>query len=217
MLYVTGDLHGDYDALSERQLGQLKKGDVLLVAGDFGFIWDNSDKEIKMLKKLAKKKYTILFAEGAHENFSKLREYEEVPLCSGTARRIADNIYCLNRGELYSVEGKTLFALGGGLDPHAGQDDVPDPLALPSDDELEYAVANIQEQGRKVDLILTHEAPASVKRLIDRSATVNDLNIFLDTVLHNTRYGQWFFGSLHQDRRLSEQLICVFEEVHKIP
>lgn len=214
MIYITGDTHGDIEIFSERRLGHLKKGDTLIVTGDFGFIWDNSKEEIKNLKKLSKKKFDILFVEGAHENFDRLKEFEEVTLHEGKARKILDNVYCLERGELYLIEGRTVFALGGGLPPEA---DVTEPSpSLPTDEELEYAVVNIQEQHRHLDLIITHEAPASVKRLIDRNAAINDLNIFLDTVMHNTRYGKWYFGSLHEDRALSENLICVFEEVHKL-
>lgn len=214
MIYITGDTHGDIEIFSERRLGQLKKGDTLIVTGDFGFIWDNSKEEIKNLKKLSKKKFDILFVEGAHENFDRLKEFEEVTLHEGKARKILDNVYCLERGELYLIEGRTVFALGGGLPPEA---DVTEPSpSLPTDEELEYAVVNIQEQHRHLDLIITHEAPASVKRLIDRNAAINDLNIFLDTVMHNTRYGKWYFGSLHEDKALSENLICVFEEVHKL-
>ena len=113
MIYITGDTHGDIEIFNERRLGHLKKGDTLIVTGDFGFIWDNSKKEIKNLKKLEKKKFDILFVEGAHENFELLKGYEEVPLHGGTAKKIADNVYCLNRGELYSIEDKTIFALGG--------------------------------------------------------------------------------------------------------
>ena len=213
MIYITGDTHGDYEIFNERRLGQLKKGDTLIIAGDFGFIWDNSKEEIKNLKKLSKKKFDILFVEGAHENFERLKEYEEVPLHEGTARRIADNVYCLNRGELYRIEDTTIFAMGGGLSPEADQ--TQESPSMPTDEELEYAVVNLQEQRRHVDLIITHEAPASVKRMIDRSAEINDLNIFLDTVMHNTRYRKWYFGSLHTDRAVSENLICVFEEVYK--
>ena len=214
MIYITGDTHGDYEIFNERGLGHLKKGDILIITGDFGFIWDNSKEEIKNLKKLSKKKFDILFVEGAHENFERLKKFEEVPLYGGTARKIGDNIYCLNRGELYRIEDKTIFALGGGLPPEA--DETEHAPSLPTDEELEYAVVNIEEQRRRVDLIITHEAPASVKRLIDRSASINDLNIFLDTVMHNARYRKWYFGSLHEDRAVSEKLICVFEEVHKI-
>ncbi len=215
MIYVTGDIHGDYESLMDRPLGRLKKGDKLIVTGDFGFVWDNSNKEISNLKKLGKKKYDILFVEGAHENFERLREYPEVDLYQGKGYKLDHNIYCLKRGEIYMIDGKSVLALGGGLPPY---DDEPreDPPSMPTDEELKYAVDNIQQNRRRVDLIVTHEPPASVKRLIDRSATVNDLNIFLDTVMKNTRYGKWYFGALHQDRAVSENLICVFEDVHRV-
>ncbi|WP_407384075.1 metallophosphoesterase [Ruminococcus sp.] len=213
MIYITGDTHGDYEIFNERRLGHLKKNDTLIITGDFGFIWDNSKEELKNLKKLSKKKFEILFVEGAHENFELLQGYEEVPLHEGTARKIADNIYCLNRGELYRIGDKTIFALGGGLPPEA--DETEEAASLPTDEELEYAVVNLQEQHRYIDLIITHEAPASVKRMIDRRAGINDLNIFLDTVMHNTRWQKWYFGSLHEDRAISENLICVFEEVYR--
>ena len=87
---------------------------------------------------------------------------------------------------------------------------------MPTDEELEYAIVNIEEQRHRLDIIITHEAPASVKRMINRNASINDLNIFLDTVMHNTLFHKWYFGSLHVDRQLSNQLICVFEDVHKI-
>ena len=213
MIYITGDTHGDIEVFNERRLSQLKKGDTLIITGDFGFIWDNSKEEIKNLKKLAKKKYDILFVEGTHENFERLKEFEEVKFHEGTARKIADNIYCLNRGELYLIEDHTIFALGGGLPPEA--DETEASPSLPTDEELEYAVVNIEEQRHRVDIIITHEAPASVKRMINRGASINDLNIFLDTVMHNTRYQKWYFGSLHEDRQISPHLISVFEEVHK--
>ena len=213
MIYITGDIHGDYETFSERRLGQLKKGDTLIITGDFGFIWNNSKEEIKSLNKLSKKKFDILFVEGTHENFERLKEFEEVPFHEGTAKKIRENIYCLNRGELYAIEGKTIFALGGGVPPEV--DDPDNCISLPTDEEMEYGFVNLREQHRRVDLIITHEAPASIKRLIDRGAMINDLNLFLDSVMHNTRYDKWYFGSLHEDRAISDRLICVFEEVHR--
>ena len=130
------------------------------------------------------------------------------------AKKIADNIYCLNRGELYLIEDKTIFALGGGLPPEADETEARPHCRrmrswnMPSSTSKNSATA--------VDIIITHEAPASVKRMIDRNASINDLNIFLDTVLHNTRYQKWYFGSLHEDRQISNNLICVFEEVHRV-
>ena len=214
MIYVTGDIHGDYDALNARQLRQIKRGDKLIVTGDFGFIWDNSKTELKNFVRLTRKKFDILFVEGAHENFELLKQYGEVDLYCGKGYKLAHNIYCLKRGEVYRIDGKTVFALGGGLDPYA--QDLGESPSMPTDEELKYAVESIQSHRRRVDLIVTHEAPASVKKLIDKNASINDLNIFLDTVMHNTAYGKWYFGSLHEDRRVSDQLICVFEEIHRV-
>lgn len=215
MIYVTGDMHGQPEVFNERKLGQIKKNDTLIVTGDFGFVWNESKEELKNLKKLSKKKYTIAFVEGAHENLDLIRQHEEVDWCGGRAYRIMPNIYCLKRGELYELEGRRLFALGGGLPPFEDQGDE-NPPSMPEEEELNRAVETLQKVHREVDLIITHEAPASVKKLIDRRAAINDLNIFLDTVLHNTRCGKWFFGSLHQDRMISNNLICVFEDVYGV-
>ena len=55
MVYVTGDFHGEYKRFSAPEYGRLKKGDTLIVCGDFGFVWENTDKEKKQLKKIGKK------------------------------------------------------------------------------------------------------------------------------------------------------------------
>ena len=52
MICVMGDTHGDYSRFSHRSVKQLKKGDFLIICGDFGFVWDGSDREKAMLKKI---------------------------------------------------------------------------------------------------------------------------------------------------------------------
>ncbi|MBQ4129567.1 MAG: metallophosphoesterase [Ruminococcus sp.] len=219
MVYITGDIHADIKDFESRSINKLKKGDVLIITGDFGFIWDNSKTELKNIKKLSKKKFTILFVEGVHENFELLEQYEEAEIFLSKAKKIADNIYCLNRGEIYTIENKTYFCLGGGEveDPieNSGSD-LLNQKSMPTDEQLQYAVDNLQKANKKVDIIITHEAPASVKRLIRRDSNVNDINMFLDTLLHNVRYKKWYFGSLHTDRVLSEQLCCVWQDVIKV-
>lgn len=219
MIYITGDIHGDLGDIESRSISKIKKGDILIVTGDFGFLWNNSKSELKSLKKLSKKKFTILFVEGVHENFDMINEHEEIELYGNFAKKITDNIYCLKRGVVYTIEGKSVFTLGGGTvdDPIEKADS--DPLndkAMPTDEELQEAVNNLQGIGKKVDIIITHEAPASVKRLIRRDSSINDLNIFFDTLLHNVKYKMWYFGSLHTDRALSTNMTCVWQNVIKV-
>ena len=38
MVYVTGDLHGEWARFRARGIRRLKRNDTLLVCGDFGFL-----------------------------------------------------------------------------------------------------------------------------------------------------------------------------------
>ena len=49
MVYVTGDLHGEYARFSDPTFRRLKKGDTLIVCGDFGFLWKGEKKEEALL------------------------------------------------------------------------------------------------------------------------------------------------------------------------
>lgn len=114
MIYVTADLHGDATRLRTKEIRRLKKGDTLIVLGDFGFLWQGTPKEKKLLKKLGKKKYQILFLDGAHENFDLLEQYPVEEWGGGQVRRIDGNLRYLMRGQVYVIEGKRIFTMGGG-------------------------------------------------------------------------------------------------------
>lgn len=74
MVYITGDTHGDLSMFKNPKLKKLTDDDILIICGDFGFLWDGSEKEKKAIQALCKKKYTICFVDGAHENFDMLSE-----------------------------------------------------------------------------------------------------------------------------------------------
>ena len=72
MIFVTGDTHGDLHRFDNPVVKKMRKEDMLIICGDFGFIWEGNEQERKILEKLGKKKYQILFVDGAHENFDLL-------------------------------------------------------------------------------------------------------------------------------------------------
>ena len=117
MLYVTGDTHGDYERFTSSALKKLKKGDTLFICGDFGFIWDGSKNEEKLLKKIGKLKYNVCFIDGTHENFELLRSYEVSEFKGGKVHHITGNLYHLMRGQVYDFDGVSVFAMGGGESP----------------------------------------------------------------------------------------------------
>ena len=201
MIYITGDIHGRREILKKRFRG-LKKDDVLLVAGDFGFIWDGSQKERKFLEKMAKR--PVLFIDGTNENYSLLEKYPIVDFCKGKARHICGRLYQLLRGECYEFGNATLFAFGG-AETDADMADADEEAARhvqPTLEQLKNGVGSVSARDGKVDYFVTHEAPATIK------ATVTDnrggaLNEYFDRLMKACRFSGWYFGCYHTDRSIA--------------
>lgn len=80
-VYVTGDVHGRAEygasrfAFKSWPLGRtLTRDDVVIVAGDFGFVWDGSNAERYWLDWFESKPWTTCFVDGNHENHHALAE-----------------------------------------------------------------------------------------------------------------------------------------------
>lgn len=96
-------------------------------------------KEQKILKQLGKRKYNICFIDGTHENFSLLNGYGVSEWNGGKVHKIYDNLYHLMRGQVYNIDGKSVFTMGGGESPDIdirSENDGWSRDEIPSQDEL---------------------------------------------------------------------------------
>ena len=163
LICITGDLHGDFNRLCTPELKKLKSRDVLIVCGDFGFVWDGSKEEQKILKKIGKHRYDTLFVEGCHDNYDLLKEYPVVAYKGGKARKISGNLYQLMRGEIYEIDGRSVFAFGGGDSKDQALDLSQEGKAFweeeqPSVQETQHALGQLAAHRNRVDLVVTHDA-----------------------------------------------------------
>lgn len=213
MIYVTGDIHGDRSRLAPSALRALKKGDVLIVAGDFGFIWDDSKSERKYLESLGKRDYEIWFLDGAHENFELLNSYEVIPRLGGRMRQIGMGLYHLPRGEIYTVEGCRIFVMGGGsLAETADFESVGS--NIPDREELTEAARRIAASGYETDYIITHEPPGKTKDWLSAGAApLTSLSVWLDELEKRCKYKKWYFGSVHRDVSVSDRQTAVYRNI----
>ena len=223
MVYITGDIHGDLSFFKNPKLKKLNDDDFLIVCGDFGFLWNNSEAEKKAIEKLSKKKYTICFVDGAHENFDMLNSYHPYMFKGATAHKISPNIFHLMRGEVFNLCGKTFFCMGGGesddiemrsdSDSHWNEE-------MPNAGELQNGADNLKDYDYKVDYIITHEPPALAKDFIrlhtNTQMKLSPLNTYLQELMKNVEYDHWYFGSLHIDLPISKKMTSVFNEIIKI-
>ncbi len=216
MIYVTGDTHGDIKRFKKRELKKLNKKDYLIICGDFGFLWDESEEEKEKLEFLKSLKFTILFVDGTHENFDMIESYPTVDFCQGKATRIARNIFHLQRGEIYNIDGKFIFTFGGGVSSDLQQimdSGTWQERELPTEEEMIKAVNKLKSFNCEVDYIITHETSATYKHKIWHNCQKNPVNDFLERLSTEVRYDKWFFGNLHVDFVVAENAFAVFEEI----
>ncbi|NLG92705.1 MAG: hypothetical protein GX485_03965 [Clostridiales bacterium] len=217
MIYITGDTHGEMCRFESRAVKKLKKGDTLIVCGDFGFLWDGGPKEQKNLRKLGKKKYNLLFLDGTHENFDLLDKYPVTEWNGGLVQNISGNLYHLMRGQVYTIEGKKIFTFGGGESTEkqiriaAGKWWERE---MPSLEEMAVGVKNLSAVGMAVDFIVTHEpAPRVMTNTVNPPENTNQLEAYFEQLTKQVKFEKWFFGSLHIDRKITYRNYAVFEEV----
>ncbi len=223
MVYITGDTHGDLSFFKSPKLKKLTEDDTLIICGDFGFLWDGSEAEKKNIKALEKKKYTICFVDGVHENFDILNSYHPYRFKGGTAHKIASNVYHLMRGEIFTIEKKNFFVMGGGESEDADMREEGKTYwkeEMPSAQELLEGARNLKDIDYQIDYVLTYEAPAIAKDFIrlhtNQEMHLTPLNIYLQELMKSVEYRHWYFGSLHMDLPISKKMTAVFNDVIKL-
>ena len=220
MVYVTGDMHGDVARVNARSLRRLKKGDTLIICGDFGFVWDSDPKNRKILESLGSRRYTVCFLDGTHENYDLLSTYRETVWKGGRVHRISGNLFHLMRGQVFYIDGLTFFAFGGG--ESADKEMRVEHQTwwreeLPSPEEMTEGAENIDANNCCVDVILTHEPPSLVKSSMllrcGRIDRVNKLNGYLEELNRTCRFQRWYFGCMHEDRLITPVHVAVFNHI----
>lgn len=221
MVYVTGDTHGDIRRFNDPRLRKLKKGDTLIVCGDFGFIWDGTRGEERVLKYLGRKRYNICFIDGTHENFDLLNNYPTAMWNGGKVHEISGNVRHLMRGQVYTLEGRRYFTMGGGESADFEirvEHNRWSKEELPTKSELLAAAKAVEKTGGKIDIIITHEPPQKIKAFLQlkenrEAVRVTGLNTFFDELAAFCEFKRWFFGSLHEDKYISTTHIGVFHNI----
>jgi predicted phosphodiesterase len=223
MIYITGDTHGDYKRFSSQKLKRLRSGDTLIICGDFGFVWNGDNNEHKLLAELSSREYTICFIDGTHENFDLLEEYNITDFCGGKARRLGKNLYHLMRGEIYEIEDKSIFVMGGGESPdveYRFRTEGYSRKEIPTQSELIAGANKLRDRNMKVDYIITHEPSSKTKQFLTMNnigeQRITVLNAYFDKIFESCKFSKWYFGSMHIDKAISESQYAVFEKIREI-
>ena len=178
----------------------------MIICGDFGAIWDGSAEDEYLLKWYQEKPWTTLFIDGNHENFDLLEIYPITEWNGGKVQFINDSVIHLMRGQVYEINDKTIFTMGGAKSIDRGPATYTEeydihkiwwPQENITDADMEEAWRNLDRVNNKVDYIVTHEVPISVA--MQMGYFDNDMNrMKLEQIKNTVSYEMWFAGHWHR-------------------
>lgn len=246
-VWITGDCHGKFNRFTRKQREKLdiKSDDYVIICGDVGLLWTD-DKEFQYNLEFFKTiPFTILWVAGNHDNYNMIEQYPLSDWHGGKVRQIIPNkVIYLERGQIYDIEGKTFFCLGG-ASSHDIEDGILDRTSpdfkeklkllkrlkkkhyrilneswwsqeLPSEEELTKALLTIQVVGDKVDYVITHCCSSRVEELLG-CKNHDRLTDFFNYIDAFVEFKHWYFGHYHQDCVMSdEKHTVVYRKFRKV-
>ena len=243
MIYITGDTHSDFSRFTEENFliqSEMTKDDYIIICGDFGGVWtfeEDSRREKEALDWLNNKSFTTLFVDGNHENYTRLYNYPIEEWKGGKVHKIRDSVLHLMRGEIFDIDNKRIFAFGGARS-HDIQDGILNldeeekiyeyrkrgayfrirdflwwDLELPTNQEMENGIENLEKINYKVDYIISHCCPTSIQALINSTYKRDILTDYLQQISEKCTFKRWYFGHYHDYKQVISQFTLLYENI----
>ena len=242
MIYITGDCHSDFSKFETDRFPiqtEMTKNDYVIICGDFGGVWtfEESSREKEALDWLNNKNFTTLFIDGNHENYTRLYNYPIEEWKGGKVHKIRDSVLHLMRGEIFDIDNKKIFAFGGAKS-HDIQDGILNldeeekiyeyrkrgayfrirnfswwDLELPTNQEMENGIENLEKINYKVDYIISHCCPTSIQALINPIYKRDILTDYLQQISEKCTFKRWYFGHYHDYKQVNSQFTLLYEDI----
>lgn len=88
---------------------------------------------------------------------------------------------------------------------------------LPSEDEFKHAVYTLEKYNYNVDFVITHCAPQSIaEKLYNAPIKPDKLTMYFDELLGKINFRYWFFGHYHEDRKINDKFILLYDQIIRI-
>lgn len=222
-IFITGDTHGSLGLkrLSNKNFPiakTLTKEDVVIICGDAGFMWNNSN-EMKYWDDWTEDRpFTIISVFGNHSNYDLLRTIPISEWQGAKVRRVRPHVMYIETGEIFTFNDLSFFVMNGAASIDKGSRKEGKswwPQEIPSYQEFEYAANNLRAYNMKVDYILSHTTSNRTIQKFDKWYPQFDpVTNFLDKfVEEEVDYKINFFGHFHQDRTIDERHILLYNDI----
>lgn len=86
---------------------------------------------------------------------------------------------------------------------------------LPSQEEMDRGLRELEKYGNRVDYIVSHCAPQDVLSAAGFFGS-DPLTIYFNTIARSTAFNRWFFGHYHDNRQILTKWVMLYEQVVRI-
>ncbi len=214
MIYFTSDLHGEWNFKGFREyLSKAGKDDLLIILGDVGLSFEKTEENREFTEKFLATDKNIAIVDGNHENFDFLNSFPEKEWKGGKVKRLTPTIVLLQRGEIYTIEGKTFFTFGGCKSSEKWKE-----MGLwyfgeePTELEISLAHDNFKKRGNKVDYILTHK----YERVPAETGHFGALEELIQFINKNVSFEKWYAGHYHLNEKVDDKHRYIYDELVEI-
>jgi len=234
MIFITGDTHGTFnmsklDVFAVGDGKNLTKNDFVIIAGDFGVIWDASEtmKEKRTIHEYNCFPFTTLFVDGNHENHDRLDRLPTEEKFGSDVGVVSESIFHLRRGRIYEIDGKKIWTMGGGfsIDKVRRKEFISWwKQELPSMAEMMKGVEVLEDAGKEVDFIVTHASPRAAFEFLNTKKALAFKDVkeelefqeYLQDVACEVKFKKWFFGHLHIDLEIDKNFTSLYNVVREM-
>jgi len=212
MIYFASDPHGGENTEGIRRFLELSQpSDLLILLGDVGLRFQDTEENRRFDEWFLSLDRQIAMVDGNHENNAYLASFPEDTWGGAPVHRLSPHIVHLKRGNVYTVEGKTFFVMGGCKSSARWKE-----MGLwyegeePSEEELALGYRSLAARNNQVDYILTHryvdyrqEPEGSCPPL-----TLEGLTRYID---ENVTFRHWYAGHNHVPARPDDRHTIVYD------
>ena len=211
MIYLLSDLHGGESMAGINEyLNVSQDGDLLIILGDIGLAFENTQENQRFTEFFLSIKKNIAFIDGNHENFQYINGFPEDDWNGGKVHRLTEHIVHMQRGNVFTIAGKTFFAFGGcKSSPKWKEQGLWYSGEEASEQEMALAYENLKKNKYQVDYILTHKYEEKPFRGTP-SQSLAELTEFIEK---NVQYKKWYAGHWHTTAKVDEKHMLIYDSL----